>query len=90
MQQPNSPSPIRLDAITPELIAQAAKDNDLNRAVRLLQDAAGITTGDVAGIAFSDDRNEEWWPTASVAARSEALRDYVEIEGFYLRRGIGS
>jgi hypothetical protein len=80
---------INLDAMTPELIAQAATDNDLNSALRLLQKAAGITTGDVAGIAFSDRRgDDDWWPAATLAERTEALLDYKDIEGFYLRQGL--
>ncbi|ABO55006.1 hypothetical protein LA345_12665 [Burkholderia vietnamiensis] len=86
MSQANAETTIHLDAITPALIEQAAQDNDINCAVRLLQDAAGITTGDVAGIAFSGDRDEVWWPTASVADRAQALRDYVKVEALYLER----
>lgn len=91
MTQTNPTPVINLDAMTPELIAKAARDDDLNRAVRLLQDAAGITTGDVAGIAFSDHRGDEsWWSAATISARTAALNDYKDIEGFYLRRGLSA
>jgi hypothetical protein len=64
-----------------EMIAQASLVDDLDEAVRLLQDAIGQEDGSVAGLHFSslDDPNAAWSDMAQ-DDRVSALRHYLETE----------
>ena len=79
-----------------DLIRQAAALTDLNEACKLLQDAAGITDGGIAGIHFSGKCTdpaqpeigdlldwEEAWPLISVAEREAQLRDWLKLEDHF-------
>lgn len=79
-----------------DLIRQAAAITDLNEACKLLQDAAGITDGGIAGIHFSGKCTdpaqpeigdlldwEEAWPLISVAEREAQLRDWLKLEDHF-------
>jgi hypothetical protein len=71
--------PVNVDRVTEQMLAAAANESDLDRALYPLQCAAGIDSGDVAGVHFSGPRGEIW-PKAPVDARLAMLRDYLETE----------
>lgn len=68
-------------AFSAERIAQAAAMDDVDDACRILQDAAGITDGGVAGVYFSqfDDPYREW-ELAGHEGRVQMLSAYKEDE----------
>ena len=70
---------VDLTKITPELLAIASNQPDLDEALYPLQVAAGIDQGDVAGMFFSGPNGEEW-PCATPARRLELLQAYIEVE----------
>jgi len=74
---------IDLTKITPEMIRESSNIDDLDDAVRLLQDAAGITDGGVAGMCFCG-AGEIAWPTASPDDRRVMLEDWLRYEQVYL------
>lgn len=61
-------------------IAGAARTDDLDDAVRQLQELAGITDGGVAGLAFSGTDGETAWAGADHAGRVRMLRDWLALE----------
>lgn len=61
---------------TPNLLEASSRMNDIDDAVKAIQDACGITSGDVAGIFFSDHE----WESLSHAERVKLLRTYLEFE----------
>lgn len=79
--------PICLDSISPGLLAHAATVPDLDEALRLLQDAAGIRHGDVAGqyFCFMDAEHSQWFE-ASTAQRVIWLKGWIEAEKADLTR----
>ena len=63
------------------VVAIAARESDLNVAVRIVQDYLGVETGDVAGIFFSEEsRNNESWRNLKWDMREELLHAYVDLE----------
>uniref|UniRef100_UPI003F494579 hypothetical protein n=1 Tax=Cupriavidus necator TaxID=106590 RepID=UPI003F494579 len=72
---------INLSVITHAMIDAAAQVNDLNDALYPLQRAAGIDSGDVAGVFFSGDgKSETTWTIASPAVREIWLEEYLSLE----------
>lgn len=65
--------------ITPELLAAAARENDINDAVKMVQDAIGVDTGDFAGMFFSGEQYDAW-PDMHPTTRLRALMDYADAE----------
>lgn len=55
-----------------------------NFAIRQIQVALGVSSGDAAGIFFSDDTFFEQWPSQTQAEREQALLKYVKFELDYL------
>lgn len=76
------PSTLR---ITPDMLNTASYEADLNAALFPLQDAAGITTGDAAGVYFSGPRGAEW-PNADTVRRRELLAGYLEFEQGFIEQ----
>ena len=68
-----------LNKITAADIARSVQTDDLDDAVRLLQDIAGIDDGGVAAHCFSGFD----WQSASRAEREEQLRDWLRTETSY-------
>lgn len=65
-------------------IEEAVKIDDLNRAVKLLQDEMGQSDGGVAGICFSSfDNPEQEWATSDEPARTSLLMSYITHERAY-------
>lgn len=71
-------TPVNVDAITDDMLAEAARNPDLDAALQPLMEAAKIDTGDVAGAVFSGRSDQ--WPSVSEAVRMEWLRDWREAE----------
>jgi hypothetical protein len=72
----------REDSMT--IITRALHTRELHEAVRLLQDALGITTGDVAAHAFSGlPEGDDSWPKLSVDERRRWIADYLGAEVFH-------
>ncbi|MFJ1256091.1 hypothetical protein [Cupriavidus sp. CuC1] len=70
-----------LNGITAEMMESAAQYPDLDSALQPLQAAAGITSGDTAGLFFSfmDSENSQWFE-ASPAQRHVWLRQWLALE----------
>lgn len=68
-----------LSRITPGHIAAAARTDDLDDAVRPLQDLAGITDGGIASLSLS----AALWHHARPPDREHMLRNWIEIERLY-------
>jgi hypothetical protein len=66
-------------AIKDSDIEAAAHMDDLDRAAKLLQDIAGITTGDVAGVCL----NPKDWEEADTEERLKLLRAWLKTEEAY-------
>lgn len=71
---------INTAAITPEMIEAAVRQDDLTEALIPLQDAAGIDTGDLAGVFFSGEKNDSVWRAAAPETRAAWLREYLALE----------
>lgn len=71
--------PVNVDRVTEMMLTAASHEPDLDRALYPLQCAAGIDSGDVAGMFFSGARGDIW-PKAPTDARLAMLRDYLETE----------
>lgn len=70
--------------MTSTLIRRAIAAPTLDAAVRMIQDAIGITTGDVAaqvfsGLPFGDDT----WPDLTPVARAQWLSEYLRVEALH-------
>lgn len=70
---------IGVAAIKANDIGRAAHTDDVDVAVKSLQDIAGITTGDIAGIVFSDFD----WNSASASERVDQLYRWIAVERRY-------
>ena len=68
-----------VDAITVTDIERAAAMDDLDHAAKHLQDIAGITTGDVAGVCL----NPKDWEAAGTAERINLLQAWLKTEAAY-------
>jgi hypothetical protein len=68
-----------VEHITMAQLAQSVGTDDLNEAVAMLQQAAGIVSGDLAGIMFCGAWEDEW-PTAKPGRRAEMLREWLAAE----------
>lgn len=67
------------------LIGQAAKEEHLDDALAIVMEAAGITSGDVAGQFFSEfDDEYEHWETADEGERLSLLDRYLKAEAAYV------
>lgn len=66
-----------------EVLAQALNAKILDEACRLIQDALGIDTGDVAGVHFSGSDVDERWHLMPEDARRAALAEYLKVEMLY-------
>ena len=72
---------LRINGVTAEMIESAAHSPDLDSALQPLQAAAGITSGDTAGLFFSFmDRENSQWFEASPAERKGWLRQWLALE----------
>lgn len=76
-----------------QAIIQGASNPDLDAALGPIQQALGVTTGDVAGHVFSsvadgDPFNEDYWPHASDDERKMAILKYVETERMYAKQDV--
>ncbi len=69
--------------VTEALLLEAAKVEDSDRALNVIQDAVGIDSGDVAGVFFSGIDLREDWPGIPLEKRLAMLREYVECETGY-------
>lgn len=78
---PDGETWIHLERITPEAIAVAVKNDDLDLAIAPLQNLAGITDGGVAGISFSG--NDEW-AAMSAEEREAEIEHWLEHEWIHL------
>jgi hypothetical protein len=67
---------IDISKITDADVEGAACVDDLDAAIRPLMDKAGITTGDIAGICFSDVK----WGELGVLGRLEAIGNWLAHE----------
>lgn len=66
-------------------IDQAIHEQNIDDALSKVQKIAGIETGDVAGLFFSDfDNPYEAWSEADTLARRNILKDYLTIEAQYI------
>jgi hypothetical protein len=68
------------------ILSKALATDDLDEAVKLIQDALGINTGDVAGVVLSGYGRgfpNEWWHDASVGDRRHALLRLLDYELAY-------
>lgn len=73
-----------VNSITEADIDEASRMADLDDAARLLQDRAGIATGDVAGIFFSGTEDPgERWVRLPLEERAGWLREYLHCERLY-------
>jgi hypothetical protein len=63
-----------------DLLIAASRNNDLDSALRPLQEAIGQNEGDEAGLYFSGDINAETWPQLTDDARLKHLEAYLEQE----------
>lgn len=67
------------------LIQRSVQEDDLDAALRPIQDALGIATGDNASIYWSGSGKPsdpaKLWPSASGEDRERFLRDYIDFEG---------
>lgn len=70
---------VNLDTITEEDIAKAAKIDDPDEALATMMKKAGITTGDVAGVVFSDFP----WEEVAYGSRVGKIREWIETERNY-------
>jgi hypothetical protein len=61
------------------LIRRALRTNDIDAALKPLQDALGITEGDVAGVFFSRDTLTQW-TVGDLYARAALLAQYLRLE----------
>ena len=71
---------IDLSKITEADIDAAAKIDDVDEALAGLMAKAGITTGDVAGVVFSDDFP---WAEVAYGSRVGKLREWIKTEQLY-------
>lgn len=72
---------IDLSKITPQMIQAAILVDDLDAAIRPLQDAAGITDGGVADMAFTQ---RDTWEGVGKATREEQIKKWLDLEKLYL------
>lgn len=70
---------VNIAAITDALLNIATQEADLDKALRPLMQAAGIDSGDVAGVFFCGP-NGECWPTATPVKRQALLREWMHTE----------
>jgi hypothetical protein len=70
-----------LDAIRDSDITAAIGMDDLDDACRHLMDIAGISTGDVAGVCFSD--LDFHWAKATAPERERRIRYWLRTERCY-------
>lgn len=75
--------PPDLSKVTDAMMHEASTITDVDQALRILQKAAGITTGDAAGIFFSGCDARKVWPVLSVSSRLAWLREYVTFESHH-------
>ena len=68
-----------VEAIKPAGIDEVAGIHDLDKAARYLQDIAGITTGDIAGICL----NSKDWAEADKVRRVQLLELWLKAEASY-------
>jgi hypothetical protein len=68
-----------LEAIKDANIDAAAAIDNLDAAAKYLQDIAGITTGDIAGICL----NEKNWIEADKRDRVQLLKTWLKTEANY-------
>lgn len=66
--------------ITEADIAAAVLVDDLDAAIRPLQDKAGITDGGLAGMCFSDQ-----WPVLNAAGRTLEIQNWLAHEDAGIR-----
>ncbi len=62
-----------------EIIQESAKTDDLDAALKPIQDALGQTDGGPAALFWSGMR-EECWPTDDFENRMSCLADYIKFE----------
>jgi hypothetical protein len=72
---------------TAEVVLKAAREQDLDAACIIIQDAIGQTDGGVAGMFFSDLDTPAEWGTFTVSERLERLCNYVLMEKAYAGNG---
>jgi len=71
---------------TDTILEIAAECPDVDGACRIVQDAIGQTSGDIAGNFFSQfDNADHDWSVATLLQRVDWLREYIEIEESYAR-----
>lgn len=71
-------------AASSTVLHQVVHTNDLEGAFRILQDALGIKSGDVAGQFFSrHELQNEKWVKLSPHARADIVSAYLAIEAMY-------
>lgn len=75
---------INLKAITPEMIKTASLVDDIDDAIRPLQEAAGIEDGGLASVVFSGILDHDTWPTATPEDRIEGIENWIKLEEIYL------
>lgn len=78
------PPKVDLSKITEALLIQASETDDITSALILLQDAAGIDSGDAASVFFSGTDVDTVWPPMAHADRLAWLRKYVAHEAIYV------
>lgn len=69
--------------ITDDMLAAAAKIDDLDAALKGVMDQVGIDEGGVAGMVFSGEQDSGWWRTADVHYRLAMLREWRDAELAY-------
>lgn len=74
---------IDLSKITPQMIQAAVLVDDLDAAISPLQDAAGITDGGVADMAFTQ---RDTWEGVGKATREEQIKDWINLEKIHAIR----
>ncbi|HMF28333.1 MAG TPA: hypothetical protein VKE42_06140 [Candidatus Cybelea sp.] len=65
----------------PTLLSRALDADDLDDACRLIQDALGITDGDIAGQCLSE--YAEKWATMTRQVRQRVLADWLRTETLF-------
>lgn len=71
---------IDVERATPDIIAKAVQESDLDAACLIIQNAIGQTQGDVAGLYFSCLDSVEQWAELTADERLEHLLAYVAAE----------
>lgn len=69
-----------------DLVDVAARENDLDAACRLLQNAIGQDGGDIAGVHFAGDRSAPGvWAGLTHEQRVQDLTEYLDLEMIYAK-----